>query len=164
MLGRMHSMLRLGAAALLASAALGAPALANQGAPYTGPIPSEVKAHLARLDRYPAADYFKFTPATLVDLNGDGAPELVVDGGLDDGGNTAFAIYERKRGRYVVIGEPACERVGFTLEQGGKETGGWMTFVCSDGTRLPFDEAHHRYGQLRAEAKARKVAAKRRRR
>ena len=144
------------AATLLAAAT---PALATPGTPYTGAIPPEVKAHLGKLDRYPADDYFKFTPATLVDLNGDGTDELVVDGGIDDGGTTAWAIYEKKAGKYLVIGEPACERAGFSLEKGA---GAWMTFVCPDGSKLPFDETKHRYGVLRAETQARKAAAKRR--
>lgn len=134
-------------------------ALGNPGTPYTGTIPSEVKAHLARLDRFPAADYFKFTPAALVDLNGDGTPELVVDGGIDVGGNTAWGIYEKRGGKYVVIGEPVCERSGFALEKGA---GAWQTFVCGDGAKVPFDDERHRYGVLRAESKARKVAAKKR--
>lgn len=157
----MRSRLRSTVAAACSSAVLcgAARADANPGTPYTGPVPAEVKAHLAHLDRFPAADYFKFTPAALLDLNGDGTPELVVDGGIDAGGNTAWGIYERRGSRYVVIGELLCERAGFSVEKGASD---WQTFVCGDGTRVAFDDEHHRYGVLSAQAKARKVAAKKR--
>jgi tetratricopeptide (TPR) repeat protein len=123
-----------------------------KGTPFTDPLPKEVRDHLIRqFHPFDEERYFKGRPAELVDLNGDGNPELAVDASCNNHGQCWTALYEKRGAAWAVIGEQLCEKHGWSFAPG--KSGKWMAFVCSDGSKTEFDEKRHAYDTIDLAAK-----------